>query len=45
MKKLLYIVLFAFASSIAFSSCTEEEVTPTSETNSNGGGASDPLGR
>jgi hypothetical protein len=45
MKKLLYIVLFAFASSVALSSCTEEEVTPATETNSNGGGGSDPLGK
>ncbi|HTF17681.1 MAG TPA: hypothetical protein VK658_06390 [Chryseolinea sp.] len=36
MKKLITIVLFCLATSLAFTSCTEEEVTPKSY---NGGGA------
>lgn len=44
MKKLLYILLFAFATSMTVSSCTEEEVTPTdlSRGSNGGGGISDP---
>ena len=38
MKKLLYIVMIAVATSLVFSSCTEEEVAPTTELD-NGGGA------
>lgn len=41
MKKILYIILIGLASTITFSSCTEEEVQPTYEMNG-GGGASDP---
>ena len=31
MKKLIYILLVAFTTSLTFTSCTEEEVTPSSE--------------
>ena len=41
MKKIIYILLIGFTSLVTFSSCTEEEVKPTSEFNG-GGGASDP---
>ena len=41
MKKIIYILLIGFTSLVTFSSCTEEEVKPTSELNG-GGGASDP---
>lgn len=41
MKKILYILLVAFASTITFSSCTEEEITPVNVRNG-GGGISDP---
>lgn len=34
MKKIVYVILIAFASSIAFTACTEEEVAPSAE---NGG--------
>jgi hypothetical protein len=37
MKKIIYTILIAVASSLAFSSCTEEEVKPDT-TLSNGGG-------
>ncbi|HPM30192.1 MAG TPA: hypothetical protein PLJ60_07625 [Chryseolinea sp.] len=43
MKKIIYTLLVAFACSLAFTSCTEEEVTPTSELSGDGGGASDPV--
>jgi hypothetical protein len=36
MKKFFYTLLIAFASTLALSSCTEEEVTPSTE---NGGGS------
>ena len=38
MKKIIYTLLFALASSLAFTSCTEEEVSPDAHY-SNGGGA------
>jgi hypothetical protein len=41
MKKIVYILLLAFASATLFSSCTEEEVTPNVELNG-GGAAMDP---
>ena len=41
MKKIIYILLIGFTSLVTFSSCTEEEVKPTSEFNG-GGGPSDP---
>lgn len=34
MKKIIYIILFAFVTSMSVSACTEEEVAPTA----NGGG-------
>jgi hypothetical protein len=43
MKKIIYLLLFAFSTSMALSSCTEEEITPSTELSRNGGGgASDP---
>jgi len=39
MKKLLYIVLFAFVTAMSVTACTEEEITPNTEVN--GGGAPD----
>ena len=41
MKKIIYILLIGFTSLATFSSCTEEEVKPTSEYNG-GGAPSDP---
>ena len=41
MKKLLSILFISLACSLAFTSCTEEEVTPNTELNG-GGGASEP---
>ena len=44
MKKILYILLFAVASAITFTACTEDEVTPKTEDNSTpGGGTIDPV--
>lgn len=37
MKKLFAIILFAFFSAIAFTSCTDEEVKPQVESNNGGG--------
>ena len=36
MKKLIYILLFAFVSAMSFTACTEEEVTPSTELNGGG---------
>jgi hypothetical protein len=44
MKKFFYIFLIAFASSMAITSCTEEEVKPSSGDNG-GGAANDPIRR
>jgi len=41
MKKLIYILLFAFVTAVSFTACTEEEVTPSTELNG-GGNPSDP---
>lgn len=41
MKKIIYVLLIAFTTSIAFTSCTEEEVAPTTVMNG-GGQGSDP---
>ncbi|WP_276374347.1 hypothetical protein [Chryseolinea sp. H1M3-3] len=38
MKKIIYLLLFAIAGSLTITSCTEEEVTPTTELSRNGGG-------
>jgi hypothetical protein len=45
MKKLFYILLFACASSIGFTSCSEEEVKPQTELNNGGGSHIDRIGR
>lgn len=42
MKKLFYLLAILIASSLAFTACTEEEITPTSEELNGGGGVSDP---
>jgi hypothetical protein len=43
MKKLLYILLFAFVGASAITACTEEEVAPsTFEANSSGAAGTDP---
>ena len=41
MKKIIYILLIGFTSLVTFSSCTEEEVKPSTEFNG-GGAPSDP---
>ena len=41
MKKLIYIVLFAFVTAMSVSACTEEEIAPNTELNG-GGGPSEP---
>jgi hypothetical protein len=38
MKKFIYSALFVLATTLAVTSCTEEEVAPTSETSNNSGG-------
>lgn len=44
MKKLFYVIAFAFAASLAFTACSEEEVNPIVESGNGGGGAStDPF--
>ncbi|MEO7989520.1 MAG: hypothetical protein ABI663_08270 [Chryseolinea sp.] len=40
MKKFIYTLLVVFVCALAFTSCTEEEVTPSTELNG-GGGVSD----
>ena len=44
MKKIIYILLITFVSTATITSCTEEEVVPSTELNG-GGGAADPLKR
>jgi hypothetical protein len=41
MKKIIYILLLAFAAGVTITSCTEEEIKPSTELNG-GGTASDP---
>ncbi|NJM25721.1 MAG: hypothetical protein HC859_09760 [Bacteroidia bacterium] len=41
MKKLFYVLMFALASGLAITSCTEEEVKPSTD-NGGGGGQIDP---
>jgi hypothetical protein len=41
MKKFIYILLIAFSSAVVITSCTEEEVAPTSGVDNPGTGASD----
>lgn len=43
MKKLFYILLISFVSSLAITACTEEDVAPATENNSGGTGSGDPL--
>jgi hypothetical protein len=43
MKKLIYIAVIALSTALAFSSCTEEEVAPVSETNNGGTGTSSQI--
>ena len=44
MKKVFYVVLFAFSLALSFTSCTEEEVTPkTEQENGGAGGSVDPI--
>ena len=42
MKKLIYIVLFAFVTAMSVTACTEEEVKPSTELNGGGLGTQDP---
>ncbi|NJM25723.1 MAG: hypothetical protein HC859_09770 [Bacteroidia bacterium] len=44
MKKLFYILILALVSGLTITSCTEEEVTPTTD-NGGGGGQIDPWDR
>lgn len=45
MKKLIYVILVAFVSSMAITSCTEDEIKPGTEEGTPGGGSGeDPLG-
>lgn len=37
MKKIIYILLFTFSASFVFTSCTDEEVAPKTQTDSLGG--------
>ncbi len=39
MKKIIYVLLFAFVTAISVTACTEEEIAPSTELN--GGGAAD----
>lgn len=38
MKKIIYMLLLAFATSMAFTACTEEEVAPSTVMNGGGQG-------
>ncbi len=38
MKKTIYLLLIAFATSMTVTACTEEEITPSTEMNGGGGG-------
>jgi len=42
MKRIIYIILFAFVTALSISACTEEEIKPTNELNG-GGNPSDPI--
>jgi hypothetical protein len=41
MKKLFYVLVIAFAASITITSCTEEQVEPSTTTSTLGGNASE----
>lgn len=43
MKKIIYIMVIAFVSSMALTSCTEDDVRPTEPNNGGGAGSLDPL--
>lgn len=44
MKKLFFTLLFVSITALAFTSCTEEEVTPSTELENGGGsGSIDPI--
>ena len=43
MKKLFYILLITFVSSLAITSCTEEEVKPSASADKTGGTAIEPI--
>ncbi|MFO7257389.1 MAG: hypothetical protein DIU61_006825 [Bacteroidota bacterium] len=44
MRKIIYILVIAFVSSMALSSCTEDEVSPVEKPHNGGGaGSLDPL--
>jgi hypothetical protein len=43
MKKLIYIILIAFVSSMTITSCTEDEVKPTEEGTEGGHDEGDPI--
>jgi hypothetical protein len=43
MKKLLYILAFAFVTSISVTSCTEEEIAPQTELRNGGGDGLDKV--
>lgn len=43
MKKLIYILMFALVTAVSFTSCTEEEVAPSTELENGLGEASDPI--
>ena len=42
MKKILYIILLGLSSALTITSCTEEEIKPTTSTDSGGGQDIDP---
>jgi len=42
MKKLIYIVLFAFVTAMSVTACTEEDVKPRTEINAGGLGDTEP---
>ena len=43
MKKLIYIIVIAFVSSMTFTSCADDDVTPVKPNNGGGAGSLDPL--
>ena len=43
MKKLLYIMAIALASTVTLTACTEDEVKPSKPNNNGGMGSLDPL--
>jgi hypothetical protein len=45
MKKLFYIILLTVISGLSITACTEENVEPSIDTASTGGGTTDPKGR